>query len=116
VDYWLYFNYLIVLTNSYISQEVYFIDKPFNFEWIKHLMKMLLGGSSYFLDTSQYNKPGWTYVFFPDVKIGEWFAKYVAYAKENAIVAGYGDGNFRPGNFITRAEASKVAVKVLDMQ
>lgn len=65
---------------------------------------------------AQYMKDGWSYVFFPDVMIGQWFDKYVGYAKEKGIVGGYADGNFRPGNSITRAEAAKIAVKVLDMK
>ena len=58
---------------------------------------------------------GWWYVFFPDVSIGEWYARYVAYAKDFGIVGGYNDNTFRPGNPITRAEVAKIVTKVLDM-
>jgi len=56
------------------------------------------------------------YVAFPDVLIGDWFGKYVAYAKVHDIVGGYADGNFMPGNYITRAEAAKIITKILDMK
>ena len=61
------------------------------------------------------NKPGWWFVFFRDVLIGEWYAKYVAYAKDFDIVSGYPDGTFGPGSNITRSEVAKIVVKILDM-
>lgn len=45
---------------------------------------------------------------FLDTPIGEWYAPYVAKAAELGIVSGYGDGNFRPGNTVNRAEALKI--------
>jgi hypothetical protein len=62
------------------------------------------------------SQPGWTYVSFPDALIGEWYAKYVAYAKDKNIIGGYSDGTFRPGNSITRAEVAKIITKLLDMK
>lgn len=67
-------------------------------------------------ETNYSNKEGWTYVFFPDVLMDEWFAKYVAYAKDFEIVGGYVDGTFKPGNNITRAEVAKIVMNILDMQ
>lgn len=61
------------------------------------------------------SKPGWTYVFFPDVPMAEWYARYVAYARDFEIAGGYDDGNFRPGNSITRAEVAKIVMNVLDL-
>ncbi|MDX9970855.1 MAG: S-layer homology domain-containing protein [Candidatus Gracilibacteria bacterium] len=46
---------------------------------------------------------------FKDVK-NEWFSAYVCYAKNHNIVAGYSDGNFKPGNNVTRAEALKITL------
>ena len=66
--------------------------------------------------TNYASKEGYSFVGFPDVLIGEWFAKYVAYAKDNSIVGGYADGTFGPGNSITRAEVAKIIVKILDMK
>lgn len=45
---------------------------------------------------------------FPDVSVGEYYAGYVAKAKELGWIGGYADGTFRPGNAVTRAEALKI--------
>ena len=60
-------------------------------------------------------KEGWWYVHFPDVLIGEWYAPYVAYLKDHSILVGYQDGTFRPGAPITRAEVSKIVVKMMQL-
>ncbi|MFH1410040.1 MAG: carboxypeptidase regulatory-like domain-containing protein [Patescibacteria group bacterium] len=52
---------------------------------------------------------------FPDVEKTAWFAPYVSYSKKMSIVGGYGDGTFRPGANITRAEVAKVAKLILDL-
>ncbi len=57
---------------------------------------------------------GWTYAGFRDVPMGAWFAKFVAYAKDFGIVGGNDDGLFHPENPMTRAEVSKVVVRMLD--
>lgn len=44
---------------------------------------------------------------FPDIK-EEWYAKYVCTAKRKGIINGYGDGNFKPGETISFAEAAKI--------
>jgi len=67
-------------------------------------------------DTNYKAHPEWGYVFFQDVPMGEWFAKFVGYAKDKGIVGGYSDGTFRPANPITRAEVSKITVKMMDMK
>ena len=51
------------------------------------------------------------YVIFPDVKIGEWFGKYVEMAYQNKIVQGYPDNTFKPGNNINFAEALKIILE-----
>ncbi len=48
---------------------------------------------------------------FPDVKMGDWFSKYVCFAKATGILNGYPDGNFKPENTITEPEALKVILK-----
>lgn len=53
---------------------------------------------------------------FPDTIADAWYMKYVNYAAKNGIVGGYSNGNFGPSNNITRAEVSKVIIKILDMQ
>lgn len=46
---------------------------------------------------------------FKDIN-DEWFAIFVCYAKDQGIIQGYDDGNFRPTNNISIAEASKIIV------
>lgn len=48
---------------------------------------------------------------FDDVELNQWYAKYVAKAKELNIVQGVGEGLFEPNRSITRAELSKIAVE-----
>ena len=52
---------------------------------------------------------------FPDVQESDWFASYVCYAKENGIIAGYPDGDFRPADYINLAEAAKILVNTLEV-
>ncbi len=47
---------------------------------------------------------------FPDVDSNAWFASYINTAFIKGIVKGYGDGQFRPGNTISRAEFLKMAI------
>ena len=53
---------------------------------------------------------------FPDTSADAWYMKYVNYAAKNGIVSGYSNGNFGPGNNITRAEVSKAIIKILEMR
>ena len=52
---------------------------------------------------------------FTDFDTSAWYAKYVLYALNHEIVAGYGDGKFGPDNSITRAEFSKVLVLAMEL-
>lgn len=45
---------------------------------------------------------------FPDIREEDWFSPYVCLAKKRDIIAGYPDGNFRPGNPVNYAEALKI--------
>jgi hypothetical protein len=45
---------------------------------------------------------------FFDVTEDDWFSEHVRAASSREIVNGYPDGTFKPGNFITRAEAAKI--------
>jgi len=47
---------------------------------------------------------------FSDVSDDDWFTEYIQDALSYAFVEGYDDGTFRPGQFITRAEASKLVL------
>ncbi len=51
---------------------------------------------------------------FPDVRSSHWAAKYINYATKTAkIIAGYGDGTFKPDNAISFAEAVTILMRVL---
>ena len=45
---------------------------------------------------------------FPDVKRGDWYVSYVAFAKRYGIANGYLDGTFRPEQPVSRAELVKL--------
>ena len=45
---------------------------------------------------------------FTDVKAGAYYAKAVAWAAENGIVGGYGDGTFGPNDEITREQLAAI--------
>ncbi|MBN2087498.1 S-layer homology domain-containing protein [Candidatus Peregrinibacteria bacterium] len=53
---------------------------------------------------------------FTDVPSSAWYSKYVAFAYNNKIVAGYPDGTFGPEKNITRAEVAKIVVKIMEMK
>ncbi|PIQ77343.1 hypothetical protein COV82_05040 [Candidatus Peregrinibacteria bacterium CG11_big_fil_rev_8_21_14_0_20_46_8] len=52
---------------------------------------------------------------FPDVG-DEWFARFVCYAKDNDIVAGYPDGYFRPEQKVNMAEAMAIVQKAFGVE
>jgi hypothetical protein len=49
---------------------------------------------------------------FKDLSDDAWYYNYVLKAVELGIVQGYSDGTFRPNANISRAEASKILVKL----
>lgn len=50
------------------------------------------------------NPAGMQNAMFPDVQNEAWYSKAVAWAVDQKIVAGYGDGNFGPDDQITREQ------------
>lgn len=46
---------------------------------------------------------------FPDVDSNRWSTRHIATLAKGNIIKGYPDGNFMPGNFITRAELATIA-------
>jgi len=46
---------------------------------------------------------------FSDVPSGEWYTKYVCFAKQKGIVEGYSDATFKPSQEIVFVEALKIA-------
>ncbi len=51
---------------------------------------------------------------FPDVKT-DWYAKYVCYALDKGWVNGYPDGNFKPENYVNKAEATKMLMNTFGL-
>lgn len=45
---------------------------------------------------------------FSDIRDGQWYAKAVAWASANDVVAGYEDGTFRPTRAVTREEFAQI--------
>ena len=52
---------------------------------------------------------------FNDVGI-QWFAKYICYSKEQGWIQGYAGNLFKPADKITKSEAVKIIVEVLDWE
>lgn len=52
---------------------------------------------------------------FPDVDTSAWYAQYVATALARGLVKGYGNGEFKPGNTISRAEFLKIAIEAANI-
>jgi len=48
---------------------------------------------------------------FSDVELSAWYTPYIATALARGLVKGYGNGLFRPGNTISRAEFLKIAIE-----
>ena len=53
---------------------------------------------------------------FPDVSLPAWFFYCISIAKELGMVTGYGDGFFRPDQFISRAEAAAVLLRQSEIE
>lgn len=64
-----------------------------------------LPNTSFSLPTSVSSSP------FPDVASSRWSAAKIAFARQNDIVSGYEDGQFRPERTVTRAEMMAVLKK-----
>ncbi|MFN7161056.1 MAG: S-layer homology domain-containing protein [Candidatus Gracilibacteria bacterium] len=59
---------------------------------------------------------GWSYVYFPDVNINAWYAKYVCSAVEEEIIKGYSDGLFHGEKTIILPEALKISLLSFHIQ
>ncbi len=53
---------------------------------------------------------------FSDVPEGEWFTKYVCFAKEQGFVEGYNDGTFKPANQINLVETLKITLEIFNYE
>lgn len=51
---------------------------------------------------------------FPDVAEDAWFVEYLGFARNKGFIDGYKDGEFKAGNLITFAQASKIISKIVN--
>ncbi len=51
---------------------------------------------------------------FKDVRAGNWYTKYICFAKEHGLIDGYPDGSFKPANNINFVEATKIVLRVFE--
>jgi hypothetical protein len=52
---------------------------------------------------------------FPDVSTRHRFAAAITYASQNGIVSGYDNGNFGPGDTLTRGQVAKIVSLIKDL-
>lgn len=53
---------------------------------------------------------------FKDIHTSDWYLPYVHSAKSAGIIQGYSDGNFRPHNSVSRAEALKILLNTAKLK
>lgn len=59
--------------------------------------------------TAEYDYLG----IFPDVASGQWYTYYVETAYMWSVIGGYTNGNFGPGDYVTRGQAAKMTVSAM---
>lgn len=74
-------------------------------------VKMLMEGFYVGIDEEYYGRP-----CFSDLSGDEWYAKYACLAKEENILEGYPDGQFKGEKLITQPEALKIIFNTLEEQ
>ena len=77
-----------------------------------NLVLQPVAGDSYYVGSGLANAFGsLSAVNFSDLKPSHWASRYVRYALQECILDqdGFGDGTFRPAQFVTRAETLKLA-------
>ncbi len=82
--------------------------KPENTLNRAELLKILVESGGYNTDPETHKD------CFTDVG-SDWYAEYACYAKEEGWVNGYGDGSFKPSQEVTKSEAIKMLVEVLQV-
>jgi hypothetical protein len=66
------------------------------------------------LENAGISVDGVSTIHYYDVRTTDWFYDYVTYATDEGYVEGYTDGYFRPNNYVTRAEALTILMRVAD--
>jgi len=67
------------------------------------------------LEAAKVNVPKKGTSQFKDVSKNAWYFDYVNFASKYNIVSGYGNLMFHPANYINRAEAAKMIVKIMEI-
>jgi hypothetical protein len=80
---------------------------PENYVTRADTLMVLLGSAGADVDDTDYEAS------FPDVKSAAWYAPYVNFATEKGVISGYADGKFKPYNYVSRGEISKMASLIL---
>ncbi|MFA6529082.1 MAG: S-layer homology domain-containing protein [Candidatus Gracilibacteria bacterium] len=92
--------------------------KPGNYINRAEALKILLNGSKIEeLDGSEKflgTETDWENTF-TDVSSNDWYYEYVMKAYTGGIVSGYSSTSFAPGNNITRAEACKIVINLINL-
>ncbi len=83
--------------------------KPENKVTRAEFVKMLVSALGGYNPNKNYGRS------FTDVSAGDWYANYIAFAKQKGIADGYPDGTFRPNDTITRAEACKLLDEAIQL-
>lgn len=78
--------------------------KPDNLITRAELLKIIIESNFNESDYAEYT----TDPCFPDIVAGEWYVKYVCFAKSRGIVQGYPDGTFKPEQNINLVESLKI--------
>ncbi len=86
------------------TENGYELDKPLTRAEGTAMLVRLIGKEADAMNASYSDE-------FTDVSENDWFAKYVAFAKNNKIVAGTGDGNFTPERNMTAAEFTALVLR-----
>ena len=84
-------------------------------EFTKIVMAARFGSSAIDNCISDKTMPSWSYLFFYDVSLNEWYSKYICSAATNKIINGYPDSTFRPSDAINFAEALKVIINAYNI-
>ncbi|MBR5505107.1 MAG: S-layer homology domain-containing protein, partial [Clostridia bacterium] len=75
-----------------------------------------LGGSSIVSSLpSVPDVPSTSQSAFSDLGDAQWAEEYIIYLADKSVINGYGDGTFRPNNFITREEMAKLLCSVFSI-
>jgi hypothetical protein len=90
------------------SDEIFNPNKSINRAEALKVILLAFGITQESIDEANQN----TNLPFSDIADTDWFKGYIAYAYKNDILSGYSDNTFKPGNLMTRAEASKIIANI----